>query len=109
MQWLYLSASIIFDVLGTMFFKAHRLPKIQIYLGAVVCYGLSVIPFAWAVRRMDLGLAYALWSALAILGVTIVGIFIFREPITLLKVISLGLIIGGIILLNLSGAWQRVR
>jgi small multidrug resistance pump len=107
MQWLYLSASIIFDILATSLFKAHHLSRLQVYLGAFLFYGLSVVPFALAVRRMDLGLAYALWSALAILGVTFVGVLYFQESVTPLKVVSLGLIVAGIALLSFSGGFQQ--
>lgn len=107
MQWLYLSASIVFDILATSLFKAHHLSRLQVYLGALLFYGLSAVPFALAVKRMDLGLAYALWSALAILGVTFVGVLYFQESVTPLKVVSLGLIVAGIALLSLSGGFQQ--
>jgi small multidrug resistance pump len=107
MQWLYLSASIVFDVLATTLFKAPHLSRLKVYLGAVLGYGLSIVPFALAVKRMDLGLAYALWSALAILGVTVVGVIYFQESLSFLKIVSLGLIVAGIALLSLSGGFQQ--
>lgn len=107
MQWLYLSASIIFDILAATLFKVHHLSRFRVYLGALLCYGLSIVPFALAVRRIDLGLAYAVWSALAILGVTVVGVLYFQESVTPLKILSLGLIIAGIALLSLSGRLQQ--
>jgi small multidrug resistance pump len=52
---------------------------------------------------MDVSIAYAIWAGLGTALIATVGILWFEEPITALKIISLGLIIIGVIGLNLSG------
>ena len=102
MQWLYLSLATMFDIAGSAIIKVERIHRPTAVIAAVLCYGISTIPFAVALRKMDLGVAYAAWSALATLGMAAVGILCFRESANLLKVISVGLIIAEVCLLNLS-------
>jgi small multidrug resistance pump len=102
MQWLYLSLATLLDVAGTAIIKVERLQRPVAIVGALLCYGISTVPFMIALRKMDLGVAYAAWSALATLGVAAVGILCFRESASALKVVSVALIIAGVCLLNFS-------
>jgi small multidrug resistance pump len=52
---------------------------------------------------VDLSLAYAIWSGLGIAFIASVGVLWFREPVTAVKVVSLGLIVVGVAGLNLGG------
>jgi small multidrug resistance pump len=103
MQWLYLSLATLFDVAGTAIIKVDRIHRPLALISALLCYGISTIPFAIALRKMDLGVAYAAWSALATIGVAAVGVLWFRESASTLKVISVALIVAGVCLLNISG------
>jgi len=47
---------------------------------------------------------YAIWSGLGTAAITAVGLLVFKEPLTAIKALSLALIIGGVIGLNLGGA-----
>jgi len=46
---------------------------------------------------------YAVWSGIGTTLIAIIGIFYFKEPSTVIKILSIGLIITGVIGLNLSG------
>jgi small multidrug resistance pump len=54
-------------------------------------------------QKIDVSFAYAIWSGLGTALITLVGILWFREPLNILKGISLALIVIGVIGLNLSG------
>lgn len=57
----------------------------------------------WTLKKVDVGVAYAIWSGLGTALIATIGIIHFREPITLLKIVGLVAIIGGVVMLNLSG------
>ena len=54
-------------------------------------------------KRMDVSIAYAIWSGLGTALIAIIGSIYFNEPMNLVKLVSLGLVIIGVFGLNLSG------
>jgi small multidrug resistance pump len=56
-----------------------------------------------ALKKVDVSIAYAIWSGVGTALIATIGVLWFREPITLLKSFGLLAIIGGVIALNLSG------
>ena len=54
-------------------------------------------------KRMDLGVVYATWSALGTAAIAIIGVVIYDDSITIWRAAGLLLIIIGVMLLNLSG------
>lgn len=103
MQWLFLLFTILFEVAGTTSLKLSQgftrlLPSILV----VVCYGVSFYLLSLTLKKIDVSIAYAIWSGLGTALVTIVGILWFKEPLTAIKIISIALIIFGVIGLNIS-------
>ncbi len=50
-----------------------------------------------AVRTLPLGTAYAIWTGIGTVGTAILGIMLFHEPATFLRVAFIGLIVAGIV------------
>ncbi len=103
MAWIYLLLAILFEVTGTTSMKLadgfrNPLPTVAIYL----CYGISISFLTMAVRTIDISVAYAIWCALGMSLIALIGIFWFQEPATAWKICSLGIIIFGVVLLQLS-------
>ncbi|KGK99663.1 membrane protein [Methanococcoides methylutens] len=103
MSYVFLFAAILFEVMGTTCMKLSEgftktLPSIMIF----VFYGVSFTLFTLALKRLEVSLAYAIWSGIGTLSITAIGIFYFDETLTALKVGSIALIIIGVIGLNLS-------
>ena len=69
----------------------------------VVGYAISFWLLALVLRHLPVGLTYAVWSAAGTALIAAVGILAFGETATTLKLISLGLIIMGVVGLNLAG------
>ena len=108
MAWFYLVIAIILEVAGTIFLKvSNSMTRLLPTLLMVGCYGLSVIGMALALEKMEVGVAYAVWSALGIALVATIGILWFDEPASVMKLASLALIIVGVIFLNLASAHAR--
>ena len=59
---------------------------------------------AQAVKDIPVGVAYALWSGVGTAAIVGIGAAFLGEPLSVVKVIGIGLIIGDVIILNLGGA-----
>ncbi|OBA59442.1 multidrug transporter [Mycobacterium sp. 1100029.7] len=74
----------------------------------VIClagYGISFALLAWSIQRgMQTDVAYALWSAIGTAVIVLVAVLFLGSPISVAKVVGVGLIIAGVVTLNLSGA-----
>ncbi len=104
MCWIYLILAIIFETIATTFLKMSNgftvlFPSIGTVLGYMFCF----LFLSYALRTIDMSVAYAIWGALGILLVSLIGMFFFNESITVLKVISILLIILGTVGLRLAG------
>ena len=104
MDYLLLLGAILAEVLGTTALKlsegfSRPIPSVLMF----VFYGLSFTVFSFALKRIDVSVGYAIWSAVGTAAITVIGVFYFREPMTALKFISIVLIIVGVIGLNSGG------
>lgn len=103
MAWLWLIAAIVFEVCGTTAMKLadgfrHLLPSIVVF----ACYGASVACLTVAVRSIDISVAYALWAALGMTLITLIGIAWFGESASALKLASIAVIVLGVVGLQLA-------
>lgn len=63
---------------------------------------LSLVLLAIATKTLPLGTAYAVWVGIGVIGTAIAGVFLFSEPVTLMRMLSLLFILVGIIGLKLT-------
>jgi len=102
---LLLSFAIVSEVAGTIFLRySDGFSKLAPSVGVVVGYGISFWLLALVLRELSVGTAYAVWSAAGTALIAGFGIFALGEPATALKLGSLGLIIVGVVGLNLAGS-----
>ncbi|MBI3652511.1 MAG: multidrug efflux SMR transporter [Acidobacteria bacterium] len=104
MQWIYLVLAIVLEVSGTTCMKlstgfTKALPSVLMF----VFYAASFSLLTLALKKIDVSLAYAVWSGMGTALIATIGVLWFNEPLTAVKLISLALIITGVIGLNLSG------
>ncbi|HEU4588455.1 MAG TPA: quaternary ammonium compound efflux SMR transporter SugE [Gemmatimonadales bacterium] len=55
-----------------------------------------------SLRTLPLGTAYAIWTGIGSVGTAVLGIVLFREPATAMRLVCIGLIVAGIIGLKLA-------
>ena len=101
--WLYLILAIVLEVAGTTSMKlsegfSRLLPSVMIF----IFYALSFAGLTLALKRIDVSVAYAIWSGLGTALITVIGLAYFKEPATLIKILSIALIILGVAGLNLD-------
>jgi small multidrug resistance pump len=70
-------------------------------LAVIVGYALSIWLLALVVRSMPVSVAYAVWAGLGTAAVAVIGFLFLDEPMGWLKATSLGLIVLGVVGLNL--------
>jgi small multidrug resistance pump len=94
--------AIVAEVVATTMLKASegftRLwPSLVVVVGyAVAFWGLSMV-----VKTMPLGIVYAIWSGMGIVLVSIAAVFVYQQKLDLPAVLGMGLIIAGVLVINL--------
>ncbi len=105
MAWLYLFVSIVLEVCGTISMKlSEGFSKPLFAIPMIIFYVLSILIFTLALRKIEISVAYAIWGGVGTALITAIGIFYFKDIVTLQKLLFIGLIIVGVVGLNLSGA-----
>lgn len=103
MTWFWLALAVAFEVGWAVSMKvSHGLTRFWPTVATVIMYFLSVVALSQATKRLDVGVAYAIWGGCGISIIAIVGMTYFREPVTVWKIASLALIVAGIVSLQLA-------
>lgn len=76
------------------------LPSVATVISMAASLGLLTL----ALRTLPVGTAYAVWTGIGAVGTAIAGIALFDEPVTPLRILSLGLVVAGIAGLKLAGS-----
>lgn len=103
LQWLYLALAILLEVTGTTSMKlSHGFTRLAPSVLIFVFYGASFVALTFALKKIDVSIAYAVWSGIGTAAIAVIGIAYFREPATVVKLLSILLIIIGVVGLNLG-------
>ncbi|MGE7368131.1 DMT family transporter [Neorhizobium sp. NPDC001467] len=96
-----LAAAIALEVVGTTLLQqSQQFTRPLPTIGMALCYGAAFYLLSIVLRTMPVGIAYAIWSALGIVLVSAVGVFLFKQTLDLAAIIGLGLIIAGVVVVN---------
>lgn len=101
MHWLTLAIAIIAEVIGTSALRASEgftkvVPSILVVAGySVAFYFLSL-----TLKNIPVGIAYAIWSGVGTVLITIVGVVVFNQRLDVPAVIGLSLILLGVVIIN---------
>ncbi|WP_296169953.1 multidrug efflux SMR transporter [uncultured Brevundimonas sp.] len=100
--WLALLAAIAFEVMGTTMLQAsQQFTRPWPTAGMAFCYGLAFYLLSIALRQMPVGLAYAIWSGLGVVAISIIGLVLFKQRLDLPAIAGLTMIVGGVMTINL--------
>ena len=94
MNWLYLFLAIIFETIATTLLKMANgftvlLPSIGTIVGYLLCFYFLSLAF----KTIDIRIAYALWGAIGIVLISLIGLFVFNETFSFWKILFIVLII----------------
>ena len=102
MPWFYLVLAIVAEVIGTTALKASagftRPGAVAI---VAVGYGVASYFLAQVLLVLPLGVTYAIWSGLGVAAVTLIGFVVYGQRLDMAAVIGIGLIVAGVLVLNL--------
>lgn len=103
MGWILLVLAIVLEVAGTTNMKlSEGFSKLVPSVLVLFFYALSIIALTFAVNRLDVSVAYAVWSGMGTALVAMIGLWFFQESVTTIKVVALGLIVVGVVMLHLT-------
>jgi len=102
-NWFLLGLGIALEVAGTVCMKlADGFRDWRAAALMYLLYGLSLTTLTIAFRRLDIGVAYAVWSGVGLSAIALIGIIWFREPATPARVLFLLFILIGLLGLRLA-------
>jgi small multidrug resistance pump len=100
--WNWLVIAIVAEVIATSALRASNgftrlVPSVIVVVGyALAFYGLGL-----TLRSIPVGIVYAVWSGVGIVLITLVAMVLYRQVPDLPAVLGLGLIVAGVVVLNL--------
>jgi quaternary ammonium compound-resistance protein SugE len=104
MAWLALVAAGLFETAFAVLLKlSHGLsrpwPTAGFAASALISFGLLTV----ALRELEVGPAYAVWTGIGATGAATVGMLFLGDAVSAAKLVSIGLVLAGVVGLNLSG------
>ncbi|UWX95213.1 multidrug/spermidine efflux SMR transporter subunit MdtJ [Enterobacter mori] len=99
--WILLALAIIAEITGTLSMKWASVSDGHTgYILMLVMITLSYIFLSFAVKKIALGVAYALWEGIGILLITLFSVMIFDETLSTMKIAGLTTLVVGIVLIK---------
>lgn len=105
MSWLLLAGAILTEVAATLSLRMAATGRRRWYVPVVLGYVLAFALLSGALAAgMPLGVAYGVWTAVGIIATALLSRILFREALTPLMLGGMGLIVAGVLLVELGGA-----
>ncbi|MEU0964058.1 multidrug efflux SMR transporter [Streptomyces sp. NPDC005917] len=105
MGYLTLAGAIAAEVAATTAMKySEGFSRLWPSLLTALGYVLSFLLLAETLKTVSIGTAYAIWSGVGTAAIAVLGLMLFGEGLSLVKLAGIVLIIGGVVVLNLGGA-----
>ncbi|HPY31672.1 MAG TPA: multidrug efflux SMR transporter [Verrucomicrobiota bacterium] len=103
MGWFLLTLAIVLEVCGTTCMKLSQgftkmLPSVLMFVFYIACFTV----FTFAVKKIEISTAYAIWCAVGIALIAVIGMVHFQEAVTALKVAGLLLVVAGVVALKFA-------
>lgn len=98
----YLAVAIIAEVIATSALKAANgftvlIPSIITVTGYVIAFFFLSL----TLKTMPVGVAYAIWSGLGIVAVSVIAFVLYKQVLDLPAMLGMGLILAGVLVINL--------
>jgi small multidrug resistance pump len=102
-----LAIAIVAEVIATSALRASDgftrwVPAVIVLLG----YGVSFYMLSLTLKSIPVGIVYAIWSGVGIVLITLVALVMYKQVPDLPAVAGLGLIVAGVVVLNLYSKMQ---
>jgi small multidrug resistance pump len=103
--WLFLVAAIVAELFGTLGLRAvAQSPVWWAIMLIAVAYTVSFVCMGVALRQLNVGVVYAIWSAVGTAAVSIAGVLLFGERLNWQAIMGMALVVLGVAVLVSSGS-----
>lgn len=103
MAWFVLFLAGLLEIVWLLLFKqSEGYARWGYALAGLAVSLVSFLMVGWTLKTLPVGTAYAVWTGMGAAGAAVVGIWLFNEPATMLRLACVGLIVLGIIGLKLT-------
>jgi len=89
---------------ATMLKLSRGFTKLWPSLAFIVFAAGSFSLLSWSLKFLPIGTAYAVWTGIGAAGTAILGMIIFKDPVSIARITAIAFIIFGVILLNFSSS-----
>jgi len=104
MAWLLIVVAGLFETgFAVLLKQSNNFTRLWPSIGFAVCALVSFGLLNLALGRLEVGPAYAVWTGIGAAGTAAVGILALGESVSVLKIVAIGLVLAGVVGLNLSG------
>lgn len=101
MNWIYLAIAIVAEVTATSLLKSSEgFTRLWPSLAVIAGYGCAFLFLSLTLRTIPVGVAYAVWSGVGIVLVTLIAWFVLGQKLDAAALIGIALIAAGVIVLN---------
>ena len=103
MAWIYLLIAGLLEVgwaIGLKYTDGFTRPLPTLWTVASMVLSLAFLGLA--LKTLPVGTAYAVWTGIGAVGTAVLGIHLFGEPATVLRLTCIGIIVAGIVGLKLA-------
>ena len=103
MAWIILVVAGLFEIVWALGLKyTDGFTRLWPTVGTAVALIISMALMGVALRTLPLGTAYAVWTGIGAAGTAVLGVILFKEPASVMRLVCIGLIIAGIVGLKLT-------
>jgi quaternary ammonium compound-resistance protein SugE len=103
MAWVILLIAGLFEVAWAVGLKySEGFTRLWPSVFTAITLALSMVLLGWAVRTLPLGTAYTVWTGIGAIGTVVLGIWLFNEPLSAVRLGCIALILAGIIGLKVT-------
>ncbi|MDB5525466.1 MAG: sugE [Rhizobium sp.] len=105
MNWILLTFAGLLEIGWVYALKqSDNFANLKFSVLAVVLLVLSMVCLSLSLRSIPIGTAYAIWTGIGAVGAAALGIVLFGEPATALRLVCIALIVAGVVGLKLAAA-----
>lgn len=108
--WILLALAIAAEITGTLSMKWSSVSDDNLgYIFMLLMITLSYILLSFSVKKIALGVAYAMWEGIGILFITLFSVLLFDESVSLMKIMGLTTLVVGIALIKSGTATKKEK
>lgn len=102
MKYVYLFIAIVSEVIATSSLKAsNEFTKLWPSVIVVLGYASAFYFMSLTLKSMPVGIAYAIWSGVGIVLISISAYFLYKQRLDLPAILGMALIVAGVLVINL--------